>query len=92
MEVNKESVERYNVTAEPGDIENFVNSQGHFILYNLPMLEEGTIDMSKCLQNFRQYLEKLNTQYEEAARERNLDHAMDNMEAADSEDPLTGEQ
>ena len=52
MPVNKEDVERYNVTAsKPGALEDFSNSQGHFVLYNLPLLEDGTLDMEKCLEN-----------------------------------------
>jgi len=83
----KDSMYTYTVEgSKPGKCESFYNSQNHFVLMNIPLTEDGTIDMDLSLEEFEKFLEEMNEDMTEAANEINNDHAMANMDADVSAD------
>jgi hypothetical protein len=87
--------ENYSVSSKPGQIEDFHNSQGHFLLVNLPMNEEGTLNSHMCLKSLHLYIEQLEQDIYEGITSKNKDHGMDNMTADASnqlEDPPVQEE
>ena len=71
--------ENYEVSSKPGQIEDFQNSQGHFLLVNLPINDEGTLNATMCLKSLHMYIDKLEQEILDNLASRNMDHGMDNM-------------
>ena len=83
---NKDKMYSYTVEgSKPGKCETFYNN-GHFVLMNILLTDNGTIDIESNLEEFETFLEDMNHGMIEAANEKNKDHAMANMDADVSAD------